>query len=468
MSVIYRGVRALGSRSPVCAARSLLCATLLGVSLPALSADSATFTLSEALARAIADSPALAGYPYELRAAEARALQAGLRPNPELELEIENLAGTGDQAGLDGAEATLALSQVIEMGNKRQYRERVARINSQVLERDYELARLDVLAEAATRFLAVAQARHRLEFAEQMAKWTAEAVDVANARYKAGSASRAELSQARIEATQARLQVARTENHLETARLQLAALWGSSEAAFPPVAAELYELAEIPAFDQVRARLEASPELQRFVTLERLRQAEVSLAQARGRQDIELGLGVKRLQATDEQALVLGFSMPLGINDRNQGNVAAARADLERLAIERSAAQVRLFAELFGLYQQLEQARLTAATLREAALPEAKQALNELQEGYRSGRYSYLQLVEVRRQLLAVTFDAIAAATEFHQTLVALETLTGEPLTETRPHQLPSAAAYRPRPGAGIPEFSEPNDHGSTAEQDKQ
>jgi len=40
--------------------------------------------------------------------------------------------------------------------------------------------------------------------------------------------------------------------------------------------------------------------------------------------------------------------------------------------------------------------------------------------------------VEARRQLLSFETEAIVAATDFHQTLITLETLTGQPLTAER------------------------------------
>ena len=75
-----------------------------------------SITLAEALARTLRGSPELAAYDYDLRAAEARILQAGLRPNPELSLNIENPTGSGPYQSADQMENTLTLSQLIELG----------------------------------------------------------------------------------------------------------------------------------------------------------------------------------------------------------------------------------------------------------------------------------------------------------------------------------------------------------------
>ena len=81
--------------------------------------EGASLTLRDALARTLRGSPDLAAFNYDLRAAEARVLQSGLRPNPELAYEIENPTGSGAYKNADLMENTVRLSQVIELGGKR-------------------------------------------------------------------------------------------------------------------------------------------------------------------------------------------------------------------------------------------------------------------------------------------------------------------------------------------------------------
>jgi cobalt-zinc-cadmium efflux system outer membrane protein len=88
-------------------------------------------TLRQALALALLQNPALASAAWEVRAGEARTLQAGLLLNPEFGVEVENFAGSGEFRGFDVAETTITLGQVIELGGKRLRRARVA-----ALERD--------------------------------------------------------------------------------------------------------------------------------------------------------------------------------------------------------------------------------------------------------------------------------------------------------------------------------------------
>ncbi|MGH8458739.1 MAG: TolC family protein, partial [Nevskiales bacterium] len=74
-------------------------------------------TLREAVQQSLKRNPDLKVFGFSLRAQDARALQAKLRPAPELSVEVENILGSGETKGTDAAEATFALSQVIELGD---------------------------------------------------------------------------------------------------------------------------------------------------------------------------------------------------------------------------------------------------------------------------------------------------------------------------------------------------------------
>ncbi len=88
-----------------------------------------------------------------LKAQDARVALAGLRPATEASMELENVLGSGETRGLDAAEATFALSQVIELGGKRNFRTAAAQAGRNVLSVEQQAVQLDVLAEVTRRFI---------------------------------------------------------------------------------------------------------------------------------------------------------------------------------------------------------------------------------------------------------------------------------------------------------------------------
>ena len=159
---------------------------------------SSGLSLSEALARALRSNPDLQVYPYEQRAVEADKLQAGLRANPELGVTLENFGGTGATRGAKSLETTLTLSQLIELGDKRERRVEVADAALRGAEIGYSIARLDALAETTRRYVDVAEAQAQLEVAQRAINLAQQAGVSVEKRIHAGAVSTAERNRASI------------------------------------------------------------------------------------------------------------------------------------------------------------------------------------------------------------------------------------------------------------------------------
>src|SRR3546814_4458773 len=71
-------------------------------------------------------SPSPEAATADIRAAEAGRRVAGLRPNPSVMVEAENVAGSGPYRGTQSLEATTSLTLPIELGGKRSARIAVA------------------------------------------------------------------------------------------------------------------------------------------------------------------------------------------------------------------------------------------------------------------------------------------------------------------------------------------------------
>jgi len=405
-------------------ARAAGACTLMLWMAPAIALDD--LTLAQALDAALQRNPELAASAFELTAAMARREQAGLRPNTEASLELENFAGNGAQRGTDALETTLALSQVIELGGKRAARLAVAEADlesSAVGQRAHEL---DALAETTRRFIDAAAARERLTFARDARRLAQETLAAIGKRVDAARSPIAERSRARIALTRADLDLRQAERNSRAARYQLAASFGDTEPQFAEVRADLFGFAASEPFNAWFERLARNPDLLRFASAARQRDAELRLAQAQSRPDLSVSVGVRRFADTGDTALVAGLSMPIAWRDRNQGAIAEARARRSQTEAERVAALSRLRATLFALHGQADAARERAQTLRDDALPQARAALEQTRSGYDVGRFSFLELASAQAELLELQQAAIDAAADHHRLRAELERLTGE------------------------------------------
>ena len=404
-------------------------ALLLGLMAPAR-AEEPALTLREALNRTLQSNPDLAAYQYVLKAQDGRITQAGLKPNPNLNTTLENVLGTGENKGLKAAEFTIGLSQLIELNGLRTKRVAVAQSERESLDVEGHIARLDVLAETTRRFVSLAsqQEEHRLtHLAVDLAERTAVAVE---RRVAAAKSPLAERDRAAVALERAKTADAHAEHELLAARYDLAASWGAARPDFERAEADLYELPPIVDYDQLLAGLEKTPDLTRYLSEARLRDSEITLAVASRNPGVELGAGLRRLQATQDTALVFSASIPLPFYNRNQGLIAEAQARKQGAAAEREAVLVKARAQLFRDYRELLDRKSEVSALSERALPRMEAALQATEYAYDRGRYSYLELVDAQRELLAVRSSLIEAAAQYHLTLIEIERLTGTALSQ--------------------------------------
>lgn len=385
----------------------------------------APLTLRQALSLALAQNPELAVIPHELRALEARELQAGLRPNPEIGVTVENVLGTGSVRAFSAAETTLQLSQVIELGGKRLARAKAVESLRNVTAADYEVLRVDVLSRTAVEFVHAIRAQEEVRLtgeqvalAEDVARTVAELV-------AQGKVSPIEETRARSAVSAVTIERANAGHELTVARARLAALWGVREPRFASVQGDLYELNQVAPFSELANRLAETPELKRWSVELSRRHADLSLAEARRLPDVTVSGGVRHLSGPKDAGFVLGLSIPLNVFDRKQGERAEADARIRLGGAEQESAELRLFTELRVVHERLQAARSEAAALKDELIPAATTTLAAISEGYRNGKFAYLDLLDAQRSLFAVRQQQVQAAAVARLALIELERLLG-------------------------------------------
>ena len=400
------------------------------VASPANSAALPSLTLREAIESTLRRNPGIETFQFELKAQDARIQQAGLRPAPMLNTTVENVLGTGETRGVSGAETTFALSQVVELGDKRNRRMVAAAYGREGIAVEQQAAQLDVLAEVTRRFIHVASDQAQLELTRNATALGQTTVDGVTRRVQAGKSPEVELIRARSALTRAQIDQRHAEHELVASRAKLAAMWGDTEPTFGVVTADLYGLPAPIAFEALVERLQSNPDFLRFASEARLRDAEIRLAEARRKPDVEFSAGVRRLQGTRDQACVVGVTVPLFSSRQAAPAIAEARALRGQVDVEQKAAFINARAQVFDLYQELLHAINETQILQREVLPEMEKARKQTEYAYERGRYSYLELVEGQRAYLDTQRALIEAAANAQTLQAEIERLTGEPLQQ--------------------------------------
>ena len=122
---------------------------------------------------------------------------------------------------------------------------------------------------------------------------------------------------------------------------------------------------------------------------------------------------------------MVGFSLPIPVNDRNQGKIWESRENLERMEKEREALWIKLLTELNTAYSTIQTALAEINLLQNTVLPFAKKAFDFSHQGYEMARYNYLELLETERVYRTSKLRYLQTLGEYHKALAILQGLTG-------------------------------------------
>lgn len=389
-----------------------------------LPGEGQTIGLNEAVARTLLRNPELIAFGHQLQAQDGRVLQAGLAPNPELSFTVENALGTGGFTGIDRAETTLSIAWILERG-VRQRRLDTARAGVSLVAVEADIMRLDAAAETARLLFSCLSSQARRVSANEAVQLAQDTVQAVRKRVKAGKSPQAELARAQAELARMKLNREDVGHALLSVRRRLAAQWGETEPGFARVEGDLLTLPNPESFATLKTRVDQNPEFARFLSKQRVDEAELRLARAQARPSWRVSAGVRRLEVSNDEALVANITLPLALRNRNQGGIAEARANLAQTNADAVAARIRTETSLFVIYQELQHSLHRAQTFRDDVIPRVEQALTDTRRAYELGRYSYFEWRTVQEDLLAARNALVEASVDAHLNAIEIERLTG-------------------------------------------
>lgn len=405
---------------------AMLCA------LPAFSAfaNVKTLTLKQALINTEQQNPLLKRYPYHQKILSALKSQAALSPNPVLSIEAENLLGTNEARGVQGAEITLAFSQLIELGNKRQSRINYATANIKAQAIQYQNTRLALLATTGERYYEALKFQTLLFLNSERHQVVSQALKAIKQRADAGAVSQADVTRMRYALSQVELDKAKLNSEFERARLSLNELW-SEQHSYTNFAGNMTTLIPLKSEQGLLNAVNQAPD---FAILQQqyLQQAaNLTLQKANGQSDINVGAGVSYNQQNDTSSLLFSFSMPLQLSNSNSGNIEAANSQLALLREQQGQLRIQLRQQVRTLYAYYQGKTLQAQLLFGQVIPQAQTLIEQNLKSYQRGQISVLQLLDAQQALFDSKRALINTYAALYQTHLALERLTGQSLTET-------------------------------------
>lgn len=394
-------------------------------------------TVDDLVAHALADNPELQAVRAEVDAAQGRVRQAELRPNPMLELGLQdNVTGTDTNL-------TVSVTLPLDLGGRKAGRVGVAERTlamkrAQGLDRARRL-RTEVRMKAGE----VLAAQRNLQFTEELLRVNRGGLDLLRARVERGAAPPLEESLLRVEVN--RLEASRhlLVSQVQVLTLQLKALVGLVPDAALVLRGELR--AAPPPFD-LDAGLTRALAARSDVMVA---QAEVAMAgamilkeQAEGRWDASVNVGYMRqrsgfmLNGLTERGeprpiddvfhyVGGGVTIMLPVRNRNQGNIAAAVAEASAAEHRRAAIELGIRHEVTWAFTRYEAAQRALAIYTQGVRDVARQNLQVVRTTSELGRTSLLDLIAEQRRYIDIETGYTEALKQAYDTVVDIERAVG-------------------------------------------
>ena len=388
-----------------------------------------TISLRNALEATLANNPRMRSFPLRAEALLGEKDTAGLKPAFSIGAQLEDALGTGDIQDFTGAETTLSLSNVIEMGGKRAARVRVVNRRIDALNAEQRVVELDLLTEVVRRFIDVASAQEQVSLQSQSTTIAEQTVNAIQPLVTAGQAPQLELGRANAALLRAQIAEQAATARLQSARIRLANMWASNSPQFDSVSSDYLTVGQTGSIESILNELASNPDIEFFAAESRLLEAELVLAQTRQQGDITWSAGIRHLKEIDDTGLAFQVSVPLFNKARAAGATRTARANLQEVEMRKLTTLNALEGEIRSLHQALQQAITEVNTLQQQVIPVLQQVQQQTQVAYGAGNYSYVELISAQREFLDAQLSLITSAGNAHRLRAEIERLSGLPFT---------------------------------------
>ena len=358
---------------------------------------------------ALEKNPTITQAGASVRAARGRAKQAGLYPNPSAGPTGAEISGGPI---IRGGEVGFFVQQEIVLGGKLEKSRRIVEQDVRNAETQAEAQKMRVLNSVRSLFYQALAAQRKVEVRTSLSALIAEASGVSKRLQNVGQADVPDVLEIEIEEQRAELALATARNEQAQIWQQLVSAAGDPSLKLAPVAGELEQLPELEMEAALNNLLQDSPEVKTAQT--QVSRAEAVLERARVEKipniDIRSGLHYNRelLEAGSkpvgfETFFDVGLRIPLF--DRNQGNVEAARAELDRAQREVDRVRLSLRTRLAGAFREYLNSRDAAGKYRAQMLPRAQRAYELYIANFRQMAAAYPQALIAQRTFFQLQED---------------------------------------------------------------
>jgi cobalt-zinc-cadmium efflux system outer membrane protein len=359
----------------------------------------------------------------DIELGDALVWDAGLYPNPSLVAALDDY--TPNHGTWNTSKRTIGMSFPIVLGGRIGANVRLAESQRDQLTLNYVWRRREILSQVRQAFLNVLAFQQSLELTRQAVALIRNFHTLAQERFNLRAIPEMELLKATVELAKAETDERSAGKNLVVAVKTLKALMGDIELPTGKFKGALAPRFRVPPIDELKKRLEEKHPLLESARKEKeIHDREVQLLRASNIPDVSVQV-LAGLNSDKETVIQGGLSVPLPVFDHNQAKLAIARIEANRAEFLLQSRWNDLHLRLFQLHHEFEDGQARVASYVDKILPSAQKAVEQTTEGYRQGKFNYLDVLDSQRTWLDAKTSYVDALLDLNGTVGELEKVVG-------------------------------------------
>lgn len=371
---------------------------------------------------ALQRNPTLAQVAAQIDVSRAKALQAGLYPNPTIGYQGE-VIGIKNEAGRSTAgefQGGFIRQEIVTAGKLRLSRAKYQQ-EARAAEIQATAQQLRVINGIHIAFYEVLTAQRLIENHRELVRIAGDAVKTTEELVNVGQANEPDLLQAKVEANRERVALVAAQQRYRRSWEHLITLVGAPELPPCPLAGQLEPDGPPLEWDKELCRLlQESPEIQ-FAQAEVARdQITVKREQVEPIPNIVVQGGVGYNAETPGTVGNVQAYIRVPLFDRNQGTIKQAKADLARAHAEVARVELSLRRRLADAFSRYETARESVEDFREQSLPTSRKAFELYQDYFKKRRATWPQVLVAQRTYIQLSDEYANALLDLRRAQVEI------------------------------------------------
>lgn len=333
--------------------------------------------------------------------------QVGRKPNPTIGYQGSQLADAGTDQHVAFVE------QDIVLGNKLARNQNVLGHDVQVQLWEVEAQRYRVLTDVRQFYYSALAAQVKRDLAVSYQRKAKEWQKQAEERNAAGEGNRLEIGQTRVLLRQFELLEQQSSAELRGAWSKLTAMAGSPGLPIGHLSGDLSEADVRDIQSLISQTLSGSPELQAARSRLSRAQANLDRQESQAIPNLSLMVAAGRDRGTGSGMVNTQVGLPVPFHNRNQGNIAAAHAEVCRASQNVRRLELALESRIAESQQQWEFSQAAVEKYQTEIIPQAEETLKLMEEALRTeGTAVFVEVLIARKTEFDARWEYLNARTE--------------------------------------------------------